>query len=104
LLGAAATFGTLGSAGFVYWRQMRIKDDSAPLFTSVSTSRDSRLAQLLDAASRRDFIYLVLVLALLGKSNWILLLASLVTPIFFSLVIFLAVREWFRDRSIRSTA
>src|SRR5262245_17478293 len=36
LLGAAAIFGTLGSAGFVYWRQMRGRDGSAPLFTSVS--------------------------------------------------------------------
>jgi 1L-myo-inositol 1-phosphate cytidylyltransferase / CDP-L-myo-inositol myo-inositolphosphotransferase len=104
LLGAAATVGTLGSASFVYWRQMRIKNDSEPLFTSVSTSPNSRLARLLDAASRRDFIYLVLILALLGKSNWILLLASLGTPMFFSLVIFLAVRDWFQNRSIRSTA
>ena len=37
LLGAAAIVGTLGSAGFVYWRTMRPKDDSGPLFTSVST-------------------------------------------------------------------
>lgn len=103
LLGAAATVGTLGSACLVYWRQMRIKDDSDPLFTSVSTSPNRRLARLLDVASRRDFIYLVLLLALLGKSNWILLLASLGAPIFFSLVIFLAVSEWFHNRSIRST-
>jgi 1L-myo-inositol 1-phosphate cytidylyltransferase / CDP-L-myo-inositol myo-inositolphosphotransferase len=104
LLGAAATVGTLGSASLVYWRQMRNKDGSAPLFTSVSTSPNNRLARLLDIASRRDFIYLVLILALLGKSHWILLLASLGTPIFFSLLIFLAVRERFQNRSIRSTA
>ena len=36
LLGAAAVLGNLGSAGFVYWRLMRVKDDSGPLFTSVS--------------------------------------------------------------------
>ena len=35
------------------------------------------LARLLDAASRRDFIYLVLILALFGKSSWFLLLAAL---------------------------
>ena len=93
LLGAAAVVGSLGSAVFVYWRQMRVKDDSGPLFTSVSTVPDSRLARLLDAASRRDFIYLVLILALFGKSDWFLLLASLGAPIFFFLLVFLALRE-----------
>jgi hypothetical protein len=77
----------------VYWRLMRVKDDGGPLFTSVSTAPDNRLARLLDAASRRDFIYLVLVLALFGKSNWFLLLAALGAPIFFILLVFLAVRE-----------
>src|SRR6185312_2941334 len=93
LLGAAAALGNLGSAAFVYWRLMRIKDHSGPLFTSVSTTPDNRLARLLDAASRRDFIYLVLILALFGKSNWFLLLAALGAQIFFILLVFLAVRE-----------
>lgn len=93
LLGAAAVLGNLGSAAFVYWQLMRVKDDSRPLFTSVSTTPHRRLARLLDAASRRDFIYLVLILALLGKSNWFLLLASLGAPIFFFLLVFLAMRE-----------
>lgn len=93
LLGAAAVLGSLGSASFVYWRQMRVKDDSGPLFTSVSTAPNRRLARLLDAASRRDFIYLVLILALFGKSDWFLLLAALGAPIFFFLLVFLALRE-----------
>jgi 1L-myo-inositol 1-phosphate cytidylyltransferase / CDP-L-myo-inositol myo-inositolphosphotransferase len=93
LLGAAATAGTLASAGLVYWRQMRIKDGRDPLFTSVSSTPNHRVARLLDAASRRDFIYLVPVLALLDKSNWILVSASLVMPIFFLLLVFLAVHE-----------
>ena len=92
-LGAAAVFGNLGSAALVYWRQMRVKDDTGPLFTSVSAASDHRLAWLLDAASRRDFIYLVLVLALLGKSDWFLLLAALGAPIYFFLLVFLAKSE-----------
>ena len=92
-LGVAAVLGTLGSSAFVYLRLMRAKDDSGPLFASVSMAPDQRLARLLDAMSRRDFIYLVLVLALFGKSNWIVILASVGAPIFFSLVIFLVVRE-----------
>jgi len=102
LLGAAAIVGTLGSAGFVYWRQLRSKDGSGPLFTSVSSTPDDCLARMLDTASRRDFIYLVLILALLGKSSWFLLLASLGAPTFFFFLVFLAVRE--RLQSRRATA
>jgi phosphatidylglycerophosphate synthase len=104
LLGAAAALGSLGSAAFVHWRLMRIKDDSGPLFTSVSAAPDNRLARLLDAASRRDFIYLVLILALFGKSNWFLLLAALGAPIFFILLVFLALRERHPNISTRSAA
>jgi phosphatidylglycerophosphate synthase len=93
LLGALAILGTLGSAGFVYWRLMRANHDSGPLFTSVSAVPDRPLARLLDAASRRDFIYLVLVLALFGKSNWFLFLASIGAPIFLFFILFLAIRE-----------
>ena len=93
MLGVAAVLGGLGSASFVYWRLMRVKLDSGPLFTSVSTAPDQRLARLLDGASRRDFIYLVLALALFGKSNWFLLLAAVGAPIYLFLVIFLAARE-----------
>ena len=97
-LGAAAALGNLGSAGFVYWRTMRPKDDSGPLFTSVSTAPDHGLARLLDAASRRDFIYLVVILALFGKSNWFLVLAAVGAPIFFFLLMFLAARERFSKK------
>jgi hypothetical protein len=83
---------------------MRIKDDSGPLFTSVSAAPDNRLARLLDAASRRDFIYLVLILALFGKSNWFLLLAALGAPIFFILLVFLALRERHPNISTRPGA
>jgi phosphatidylglycerophosphate synthase len=93
LLGVAAVLGTLGSAGFVYWRLMRVKDDGGPLFTSVSAAPERPLARLLDAASRRDFIYLVIILALIGKSNWFLLLAAAGAPIYFFLVVFLAARS-----------
>jgi 1L-myo-inositol 1-phosphate cytidylyltransferase / CDP-L-myo-inositol myo-inositolphosphotransferase len=92
LLGGAAVLGTLGSAGFVYWRLMRLKDDGGALFTSVSAAPERPLARLLDSASRRDFIYLVIILALIGKSNWFLLLAAVGAPIFFFLVVFLAAR------------
>jgi phosphatidylglycerophosphate synthase len=92
LLGAAAVVGNLGSAGLVYWRMMRTKHDTGPLYTSVSTMPHDRLARLLDALSRRDFIYLVVALALFGKANWFLLLAALGAPAYFFLLVLLAVR------------
>src|SRR5262245_18171502 len=92
-LGAAAITGTLASAGFVYWKQLRVKEGSGPLYTSVSAAPDDRLSRMLDAASRRDFIYAVPVLALFGKSSWLLVLAAVGAPIFFFLLVVLAVRE-----------
>ncbi len=93
LLGAAAVLGTLCSAGFVYWRLMRAKDGGEALFTSVSAEPDRPLSRMLDAASRRDFIYLVILLALAGKSNWFLVLAGIGSPIYCLLVLFAAARE-----------
>jgi 1L-myo-inositol 1-phosphate cytidylyltransferase / CDP-L-myo-inositol myo-inositolphosphotransferase len=89
-LGAAAVIGTLGSAGFVYWRLMRLKDGGDTLFTSVSAEPGRPLARLLDAASRRDFIYLVILLALFGRSNWFLVMAGIGAPIYLLLVLFAA--------------
>jgi hypothetical protein len=93
LLGGAAIPGTLGSAGFVYWRQLRFHHGSGPVFTSVSAVSDDPMARLLDAAARRDFIYMVPILALFGKTSWFLVMAALGAPIFFLLLIFLAIRE-----------
>jgi phosphatidylglycerophosphate synthase len=91
--GAGAVVGTLGSAGVVYWRLMREKDGEGSLFTSVSAEPERPLARMLDAASRRDFIYLVVILALAGRSDWFVLLAGIGAPIYCLLVVFLAARE-----------
>jgi phosphatidylglycerophosphate synthase len=104
LLGAAAVLANVASAGLVYWRAMRKKDDAGPLYTSVSTLPGRRLTRLLDALSRRDFIYLVVALALFGKANWFLLLASLGAPTYFFLLVFLAVREHVAKTSTPSGA
>jgi 1L-myo-inositol 1-phosphate cytidylyltransferase / CDP-L-myo-inositol myo-inositolphosphotransferase len=103
-LGAAAIITTLGSASLVYWRQLRRKEGSGPLFTSVSAVSDDPLAGMLDAASRRDFIYIVPILALFGKANWLLLLAAVGAPMFFLLLVFHAVRERLQSRQIISDA
>ncbi len=69
---------------------MRRKDGGETLFTSVSDAPGRPLTRLLDSASRRDFIYLVILLALFGRSNWFLVLAGIGAPIYFLLVLFAA--------------
>ena len=93
LLGLSAVLGTLGSAGFVYWRVMRPKTGSGPLYTSVSAEPGKGFTKLLDALSRRDFIYLVVALALFGRADWFLLLTSIGAPVFMVLLIMTAARE-----------
>jgi 1L-myo-inositol 1-phosphate cytidylyltransferase / CDP-L-myo-inositol myo-inositolphosphotransferase len=92
-LGVGAVLGTLGSAGFVYWRMMRTKEGGDTLFTSVSDAPERPLTRLLDSASRRDFIYLVILLALFGRSNWFLVMAGIGAPVYFVLVLFTARRQ-----------
>jgi len=92
-LGATAIITTLGSASLVYWRQLRRREGSGPHFTSVSAVSDDPLAGMLDAASRRDFIYIVPILALFGKANWLLLLAAVGAPMFFLLLVLLQSRQ-----------
>ncbi|MGH7002451.1 MAG: CDP-alcohol phosphatidyltransferase family protein, partial [Alphaproteobacteria bacterium] len=92
-LGIAAVLGTLGSAGFVYWRVMRPKRDGGPLYTSVSQAPSGALTQLLDSLSRRDFIYLVLLLSVPGKAAWFLAMAATGAPIFFVLLLVVAAKD-----------
>jgi phosphatidylglycerophosphate synthase len=93
IFGAASVFGTIASAGLVYWRVLRAKAETGPLFTSVAAKTPRRLARLLDAASRRDFIYLVIALSLFGKASWFLVAAAIGAPMFFILLLVVALRE-----------
>ena len=47
-----------------------------PLFTSVAAPGDTPLSRVADALSRRDFIYLVLILSAFGKADWFLVLVG----------------------------
>jgi phosphatidylglycerophosphate synthase len=92
-LGGAAIAGTLASAGFVHWSQGRGNERSGPLFTSLASSRDHSLGRALDAMSSREFIYVTPVLTLLGKASWILILGSVGGPIFFLLLVVVALSD-----------
>jgi phosphatidylglycerophosphate synthase len=89
LLGASAALGTLLSAAFVYKETMAVPKEG-PQFTSVTSAPSSRLSRLADALARRDFIYLVVVLAAFGKAHWFLVLAAVGSPAFFAVLLVVA--------------
>jgi phosphatidylglycerophosphate synthase len=89
LLGAAAILGTILSAAFVY-RHTMAQVSEGPLFTSVSRSPDARFSRLADALARRDFLYLLVILAALGKVHWFLVMAAVGSPIYFLLLLAIA--------------
>jgi phosphatidylglycerophosphate synthase len=92
-LGAAAVLGTVGSATFVYVRTMRQESGAGPLYTSVGNEPSERMTKLLDSASRRDFIYLVVGFSLFGKASWFLVLTAVGAPVYFLLLLVVAMRE-----------
>jgi 1L-myo-inositol 1-phosphate cytidylyltransferase / CDP-L-myo-inositol myo-inositolphosphotransferase len=101
-LGASAILGTLASAGFVYLQTMApAKTKEGPLFTSVARE-PSRFSRLADALARRDFIYLVVILAAFGLVRWFLILAAVGAPLFF--LSLLAMARASRASALRSPA
>jgi phosphatidylglycerophosphate synthase len=93
-LGAFAVLGTFASAFFVYRRTMGLeKPGDGPLYTSVATEGETRLSRVADAVSRRDFIYIVLILSLFGKAHWFVVLAAIGAPAFFLVLTAIAFAE-----------
>ncbi len=89
LAGASAVAGTLLSAAFVYRHTMtRVRE--GPLFTSVSNEPGSAFSRMADALARRDFLYLLVLLAALGRARWFLALAAAGSPIYFLLLLAIA--------------
>ena len=68
---------------------MRRKTSGGPLFTSVvgvsspNSEIPSPAERIADQLARRDFIYLVVTLALLGKVNWFLWMGAVGAPLYF---------------------
>ncbi len=94
LCGALAVGGTVVSASLVYFHTMRVERKTGPLYTSVSTSEDkSAVVRIADMLSRRDFIYLVLVLALFDQTQWFLIMTAIGAPVYALLLIGIMIRE-----------
>jgi phosphatidylglycerophosphate synthase len=89
LPGVAAILGALLSAFFVYMHTMAHVREG-PLFTHVSRERGSPFSRVADALARRDFLYLLVLLAAFGKSHWFLALAAAGAPMYFFLLVVLA--------------
>jgi phosphatidylglycerophosphate synthase len=83
-LGALTVIATLGAAA---WQSRDIMLDTA---VGGDAMWVARLAQ---AFSSRDFIYLVIVMSAFGKAHWFLILASIGTPIFFGLLLWVGARR-----------
>jgi 1L-myo-inositol 1-phosphate cytidylyltransferase / CDP-L-myo-inositol myo-inositolphosphotransferase len=97
VLGVVAAGGTILSAGFMYSYSMRPRA-GAPLPGGATSRRSRRVARVLDAVSGRDFIYLVMVLALFGRGYWFLAAAAVGTLAFFTALLVAASRG--RDAAI----
>lgn len=78
LLGAVTIASALGSAVCVFKRTM------LDLVPGAGAGMTDRLAE---AMAHRDFIYLVVLLAAVGRADWFLILASAGTPIFLLLLL-----------------
>jgi phosphatidylglycerophosphate synthase len=90
--GALAILGNLASASFVHLQTMRAARKDGPLFTSVS-QRSTSLSRVADELSRRDFIYLVLILSLFGKADWFIALSAVAVPAYFLVLVGIALSE-----------
>ena len=83
-LGALTVAATLGSAAC----------QSRDIMLDTAVGGDAAwIARFAEAFSHRDFIYLVIVLSAFGKAHWFLILASIGTPIFFLLMLWVVARR-----------
>ena len=94
LLAMFAVLGCLASAGMVYWKTMRFKNEKGPLYTHVSSLKEkNKLKEIADFLSRRDFIYLVVILSFFKHLDWFLICSSLGTPAFLLILLWLHTKE-----------
>ncbi len=93
-LSVTAVLGTFLSALLIYLSTMRKRASEGPLYTSVSKSgRKARLVKIADFLSRRDFIYLVVILAFYQHLDWFLAAAAAGTMVFLAMLVWIRVRD-----------
>jgi phosphatidylglycerophosphate synthase len=83
-LGALTVIATLGAAAC----------QSRDIMLDTAVGGDAMwTARFAEAFSSRDFIYLVIALSAFGKAHWFLILASIGTPMFFGLFLWVGARR-----------
>jgi len=93
VLAGLAVSATIVSAWIIFVHTMLDPAKSGPLYTSVSTTGPSALTRIADMLSRRDFIYLVVLLALLGQWHWFLVMTAIGTPLYAVMLIFVLIKD-----------
>ena len=98
VLSALAVGGTLLSSSLVYWMTMRRRMSAGPLFTTVlGASSDPEVAsaaeKIADQLARRDFIYLVIALAAVGRLSWFLWMGAVGAPLYFLVLAALSLKN-----------
>jgi 1L-myo-inositol 1-phosphate cytidylyltransferase / CDP-L-myo-inositol myo-inositolphosphotransferase len=83
LLGAVAVGGTAWAAAVVYRRGMHASTDA---------DRASLLARLADSLTYRDFIYVIVLLAAIGRAHWFVAITAVGAPAFLVLLAWLGRR------------
>ncbi|HTY41103.1 MAG TPA: CDP-alcohol phosphatidyltransferase family protein [Thermoanaerobaculia bacterium] len=98
--GLSAVVFTGISAWYVYRRTM-IGPKEGPLYTSVATVEQTQLSKVADAVSRRDFIYLILIMSAFGVADWFVVSSAVIIPVYFLALLAVA---WNDRRAARSPA
>jgi phosphatidylglycerophosphate synthase len=91
-LGAAAATGTLGSACLAYWQKLQ---GHGPVAGTLRRE-DGPLARLETVLAQRDFIYLLLLLAYIGRTYEFLWAAAVGSMIFFAMMSYSAAPRRFQ--------
>jgi phosphatidylglycerophosphate synthase len=99
ICGATSVVATAASAFFVYQRTMTGSKEG-PLFTSVAVHEETTISRVADALSRRDFIYIVLIMSAFGIADWFVVSSAIAVPAFFLALVAVA---W-NDRRIARSA
>ena len=101
LLGAAAAVSALASAALIYAHSARRaeREKEGPLFRGLEDLGKSWAARIEHLLSQRDFVYLLVFLALAGRTDVFIWAAGIGTPLF--LTVFLALRS--KSYNVRST-
>jgi phosphatidylglycerophosphate synthase len=97
--GVSAVVFTGVSAWYVYRRTM-MGPKEGPLYTSVAMKAETTLSKVADAVSRRDFIYLILIMSAFGVADWFVVSSAVIIPVYFLVLLVVA---WNDRRVARSS-